>query len=198
MFHVEHGGFVRTDVRISGIRVAFAVLVASLIGCKKADPVPETKDGLYQSLQTELSAAKGEVSAAEASVKEAEDELKKVVPQTGQIKYAQKRYWEARNKLTLAQQRVRGLEVQAEMRMWKARVSSLEAFHQGKEWSEPESLQMYVTQQELQRKSRSWSVKDRRAALGLTTGPQSAEATSAAASAGGHGEAPAGESGGHH
>lgn len=141
-----------------------------LLGCKKADPNPELKDPLYQALQTEIAAAGAAVVAAQTAVTEAEGEIKKVVPQTGQIKYAEKRYWDARNKLTQAEQKKRALEVKAEMRLWKARVANIEAFHQDKEWSDPDALANHHSDKELEAKPRNWSVKDRRAALGLSTG----------------------------
>ncbi len=144
--------------------------MTTLSGCKKADPNPELKDPLYQALQAEVAAATADVTAAQSAVTEAEGEIKKVVPQTGQIKYAEKRYWEARNKLTLAEQKKKAVEVQAQMRLWKTRVACLEAFHAGKECSDPAALANYQLDQAVQKSPRNWSVKDRRAALRLSTG----------------------------
>lgn len=167
--------------------------MTTLAGCKKADPTPELKDALYQNFKSEAQAAEADVKAAETAVLDAEGEIKKAVPQTGQIKYAQKRYWEARNKLTLAEQKKRTAEVQAEMRLWKVRVACLEAFHAEKECGDPAALAEYQANAALAAKSKNWSVKDRRAALGLTTGKVlEGDPTAAAAKQAAGAEAPAG------
>ncbi len=146
------------------------VLGCALLGCEKADEKPELKDPLHQNLTTEAAALKTAVEEAKLAVTDAEAEVKKAVPQTGQHKFAQKRYWQARNRLTMAQQRYQAVNVMAEMHMWKTRVQSLEAFHKGEEWTGGNDLDHYQEQETLNRKSRNWSVKERRAALGLPTG----------------------------
>lgn len=173
MFHVEHSEDFSVSLQLMRSFRLFSVslvLSCALLGCKKADEKPELKDPLHQNLTTEAAAIKTAVDEAKLAVTEAEAEVKKAVPHTGQHKFAQKRYWEARNRLTMAQQKYQAVNVIAEMRMWKTRVQSLEAFHKGEEWAGGNDLDHYQQQETLNRKSRNWSVKERRAALGLPTG----------------------------
>lgn len=191
MFHVEHfGGFlVFSTLPLTILAIA---LFFSLCGCKKSDPEPEKKDFVYLSLGNEIKTAEAEVAAASIAVGEAEGEIKKVVPQTGQIKYAEKRYWEARNRLTRAEQALKAAQLKAEMRMWSVRVESLAAFHQGKELNGNNANDSYILQKALDQKSKNWSVKERRAALGLPSGRNiEAAGTAAGAAGGGHGAASA-------
>lgn len=170
----------------------FFSLVFAFSACKKADPNPELKDPLYLLNQNETAAAKAEVAAAEAAILEAEAQIQKAVPQTGQIKYAQKRYWDARNKLALAKQKVQYFETRAQLQMWDTREKSLEAFFQDKSYSNKEEFESYELQNKLDHSSRNWDVKKRRAALGLPTGrdpaslPEAPKAASVEGGGGGH------------
>ena len=182
------GGFLRLG---SGLLTTLTIsLLFGLSACKKSDPVPELKDPVFSILGNEIKAAEADIAAAKIAVTDAEVEISKVVPQTGQIKYAKKRYWEARNRLTMAEQKLLAATTKAEMRKWKVRQESLEAFHKGKEWSGSSANDSYVLQKNLDQKSRNWSVIDRRSAVGLKSGRDIAAETATPAS-GGHGDAPA-------
>lgn len=167
--------------------VVYAALSASLSGCKKADPEPEKRDAIFQSYNETAAKGEGEIKAAEAAVAEALADVKAATPQTGQIKYAEKRYWEAKNKLDMTRQRVHAAKVQAEMRMWKTRTRSLEAFHKGDEISFKEDIEAANLQAELDRWPRSWNPKKRRAELGLSVSGRN-PAASGDATSGGAGE----------
>lgn len=166
-------------------------LFVGLVGCKKSDPEPEKKDSLYLQFLDEEKSAQSEFDSAKVALAEAKGELSKVVPQTGQNKYAEKRFWDAKTRISKAEQRMRYLSTRAKLQMWKTRVDSLTAFHKDKEWSNPGELEAYNTQKGLDTRPRNWSVKDRRAALGLPTGRNIDSVTPAPAAAAHGAEKPA-------
>lgn len=171
MFHVEQSEdfLIFNDLRRFSTNIlAMLVVLLGVVSCKKADPNPELKDSLSLTILNELKSAEADLTAAKTAVADAEAELKKVVPQTGQIKYGLKRYWDARNKLTRAEQAIQGLKVRADMRMWQVRVSNLEAFHKGEEFSGAQDQESYLFQKKLDSQSRGWSVKQRRTQAGLS------------------------------
>ena len=103
------------------ILIIFAVMF--LLGCNKPDPHPELKDPIYQDLQREFAEAQKAVDAEKSLLAEHEKNLKEVIPQTGQIKYAQKRVSESLARLEKLKQLVKYWEIRIKTRENESRVS---------------------------------------------------------------------------
>lgn len=152
----------------------FLILVSTaglltLAGCNSKDPSPELKDPLYLELEKQKKAAEADIKAAEEAVAVAEDNMKKVVPQTGQIKYASKRLNEARGRLIQAKQVELYFKVKIESRKWAAREEYLKAYYDKTPWPSTEALEAFQLNQKLSATSKEWSAKKRRESLGFPT-----------------------------
>ncbi len=159
MFHVEHRGFMRF----------FAIILISMLlfGCNKPNPTPENLDQIYADLNARAAEMKKAVEAEEKQLEEHKKALSEVVPQTGQIKYAQKRVYESEAKIQRLKQEVQWLEISAKERQKNARISYLKAFKKGEAWPDPKEYEDYKEQMKLRNIKLTWSVKDRMKEAGL-------------------------------
>lgn len=94
MFHVEH--YMRASQFF--LKPLFYLLLAGfiscLLGCEKPNPNPENLDPIYADIEKNRKAAEADLSAAEKQLEGFRADLEKVVPQTGQVKFARKRVYE--------------------------------------------------------------------------------------------------------
>lgn len=133
----------------------------ALLGCEKPNPNPETLDPIYEDLQKELANAKNQVGSAEREVAEHQKSIDVAIPQTGQIKYAQKRFFEAEAKLTKAKQMVQYYELRIKSRLKWVKESYRKAYAAKEAWPNPAEFEEYKAQKALEQASRDWSVKAR-------------------------------------
>lgn len=150
----------------------YYLVLASLIvlgGCNSKNPAPELVDPLYLELEKEKKSAEADVKAAEEALAVAEDNMKKVVPQTGQIKYAAKRLNEAKNRLIQTKQYVQYFDVKIESRKWAAREEYLKSYYGKSPWPRQEPLETFLLNKTLGQTPKEWSAKKRREMLGFPT-----------------------------
>lgn len=145
-------------------------LILTILGCDKPNPEPEKLDPIYSEMEKEASAAGNALKAAEKELEGFEKELAAVVPQTGQIKYAQKRVSETQAKITKLRQMEQYWKLRVESRKVWAREKYLEAYHQKKPWPPPEEFTEYQAQKKLEEAPRAWDLKGRleQAKLGIS------------------------------
>lgn len=139
-----------------------------LSGCKKPNPHPELIDPIYLDLQRELGEAQKAVDAEKANLAEHKKNLGLAVPQTGQIKFAQKRYNDSVAMIEKLSQMVKYWELRIETRQKEARKSYLEAYNKEKPWPDPKEWEEYHSVQKMQHIPKTWSVQNRINELGLT------------------------------
>ncbi len=153
MFHVEH--FVKF--------IILTLLGLILCACEKPDPTPELRDPIYRDVESRLKELTAIVESEKKAVAEAEAEVKKAVPQTGQIKFATKHLFDAKKRLEKAEQLKRYYEVRLEGRKWEARQSYAQYYNQkmADKWPPREELAEYQAQEANRTKKREWSVKSR-------------------------------------
>lgn len=163
-----------------------------LFGCNKKDPNPELRDPMSLELETRKKLAESELAAAKESLKEAEGNLAKVVPQTGQIKYATKRLNDANNRITKLEQVIKYFEIKLESQKFRARESYLTAFYDKKPWPNEEEKENFDLMVKAHEVERNWSAKNRREALGFPNGHE-APAKKPASEGHGGGEGGSGE-----
>ncbi len=142
-------------------KILLLLIIVIAVGCNKPNPNPELMDPIFSDIQSQVSSVDAEIAAEEAKLAENSASFENVVPQTGQIKFAQKRVWDSKNRIEKLKQLKKYWEVRKESRKIHARTEYMKAFASGKHWPDPSEYSMYKNQQKLENASRSWNVKKR-------------------------------------
>lgn len=166
----------------------FLAILTLFVGCNKPDPNPENSDEIYRDLQEELDVATKALEAEKKNMEKLEGELKKVVPQTGQIKFAQKKIYETMATITKLEQQKQFFEIKIELRKSHVRERYLESRKGGRKWPDTEEVQAYKAMMKLQRDKLEWE-KNKGQKKSVPHGTKD--------SAGGHGEPAPPAAGGH-
>ncbi|WP_291516591.1 hypothetical protein [Bdellovibrio sp. ArHS] len=156
------------------------ILSFAVSACNKPDPNPELKDPIYSDLNTTLAAANAALEAEKKALEGFQKELVDVVPQTGQIKYAQKRVFESQQKISRLEQEKQYLELKLEARKKSSKKAYLAAFKKGDIWPNPKEFEDYQAEKKLREAKRTWDVKQRMQEMGF--GDEKAPAVPAEAS----------------
>lgn len=130
--------------------------------CNKPDPQPELGDQIYQDMLSEQKIADSGVAQAEKDLEEHRKALNEVKPQTGQIKYAQKRIYDAEHRLDRFKQQQKYWIVRSESRRDFVRQKSLEAFNKGEKWSDSKEFEVYLSEKRLRSAKLNWDARERR------------------------------------
>ncbi|MNJ91076.1 hypothetical protein D3C87_87210 [compost metagenome] len=139
----------------------------ALSGCNKPDPTPELKDPIYGDLNSRLGAVTAELSAEKKVLEGHQLTLSQVTPQTGQIKYAQKRVYESQAKITKMEQEKQYLELKIQERKKESRRSYNKAFQKGETWPDMAEYDSYKAEIRLRNAKRTWDVKERMKSAGI-------------------------------
>jgi hypothetical protein len=134
----------------------FVIILGLFSGCNKPDPNPELHDEIYTDLLQELDIATKGLEAEEKNLTKLEEERDKAVPQTGQIKFAQKKVYETEATITKLRQQKQFFEIKIELRKAEARARYLEARKGGRKWPDPEEIANYKEAMKLQREKLTW------------------------------------------
>ena len=156
------------------MKAKYVLIILSMlfaVGCNRPDPNPELKDPIYLDIQRELQEAKREVDAQEKQLEEFKKAFASVVPQTGQIKFAQKRLNDATDKLQRQRQMVRYWEIRLDTRKAESKKLYQQAFSKDKPWPNQQEWQEYKTIRAAQTKPKLWSIDDRFKELGIQRKP---------------------------
>lgn len=153
MFHVEH----RVKMRI----LAILFIATFLFGCKKPNPTPELADDIYLDLNSRAQSAQKELDSEKKKLEGFKKDLAAVVPQTGAIKYAQKRYFESEARIQKLEQEVKYFELKANARKKYTKLEYMKAFNEGKSWPLPEEVEAYKTYKVVSQTSRGWDSRKR-------------------------------------
>lgn len=148
--------------------IAAILIIFTLSACSKPDPNPELKDPIYSDLQAQVGAATAAVEAEKKKLEGFEKDLAAVVPQTGQIKYAQKRVFESQAAIARLEQQLEYLKLKVEQRQRYAQASYKKAYAKKEEWPDPKEWASYQAEQKLRNAKRSWDVKERMKEAGVT------------------------------
>jgi hypothetical protein len=154
MFYVEH-------MKNTITTPLFAIYCLFLVfSCNKRDPNPELSDVVYLDLRTELEIAQKNLAAEEAQNKKVKADLDSVSPQTGQYKFAQKRYFESVNNLDLYKQQAKYFEISLELRKHEAKIRYLESLTKGgRPWPDSKEIEDYKIRLKLQKAKLEWGKK---------------------------------------
>jgi hypothetical protein len=136
--------------------LAFASFLFFL-GCTKTDPHPETSDEIYQDLGQELDIASKALEAAQKNLELAKEEVKKAIPQTGQIKYATKKLRNAEAYLAEMNQRKIYFDVKRERRKNYVQFRYQESLAAGgRPWPDKNEIEEYKSIVKFNREKLEW------------------------------------------
>lgn len=142
-------------------KLVFLVFLGVLSACNKPDPNPELKDPISQDIQSNIKSIEAQLATERKNLADAEGEIKKAVPQTGQIKFARKHYFDVKARMEKLEQELRYYRLREESRKYEARADYLKAFDKKEAWPSPEEFENYKIAESARKKSRNWSVKER-------------------------------------
>lgn len=123
--------------------VACFLLFWSILGCNKPNPTPELSDEVYLDLTSRAKSAKGSLETEKKKLDGFKNELRTADPQSGSIKFAQKRYFESESAVTKLEQLTKYYELAAIARKSEVRKRYSTAFNQKQEWIIPEEVENY-------------------------------------------------------
>lgn len=150
MFHVEHMRF--------SLLLCFSLL---LIGCDRPDPQPQLRDPIYLDIQSEITSLQQSLDAESKTLIEHQKSLAEVVPQTGQIKYAQKRVDESKAVLNKLNQEIEYQRLKLQAQEKKARASYKKAHESKEAWPNPTDWSEYQTEKRFRTAKKTWDVENR-------------------------------------
>lgn len=135
---MEHA---KVFVQLFKMGILCALVSAIVLGCKKRDPNPETKDQVFAQLQTDLAEAKAAVAVIQEYVDSNKSDMAEAVPQSGERAVYEKRVNEGLNSLTYANQQVRMYEIRIEERRQYVGRRYLESLTKaGRTWPDQEEV----------------------------------------------------------
>lgn len=147
MFHVEH----------TMKRLKIMALVLFISGCTKNDPHPELLDSIYKDLVVELDIASKGLDEEEKNLISVLKEKSMAIPQTGQIKFANKKVADSYERLNILSQRKKFFEIKIAQRVQFAQLRHDESRRPGgKPWPDPEEQALYSSVAKFQRDKLVW------------------------------------------
>lgn len=143
------------------MRFIFCLLLL-LVACNKPDPNPELKDAIYQDMQTEMGIAEKALAEAKKNVEEQKKALNAAAPQTGRVKYAKMKVWEAEKVVDTLEQQKKYWIIRVDQRRDFIRHKSLEAFNKGVPLDRSKEVDEYMAEKRLRSAKLKWDAKQRR------------------------------------
>jgi peptidoglycan hydrolase CwlO-like protein len=131
-------------------------------GCHKPASNPESLDPIFTDLEKQTKDVAVQVTDTQKQLDDFEKAMETVQPQTGQIKYAQKRVYETRARLEKLQQKLRYLQLHTETRLNEDRKAYLRAFNKNEPWPDPAEYESYKAQRALEETPIIWNVNARK------------------------------------
>ena len=125
--------------------------------CTQKDPHPEQLDGIYKDLLAELDLARKALELEEKSLATLMKEKTLAIPQTGQIKFANKKIADAEERIMIMKQRVTFFEISITQRSELAKIKYEQSLRAGgKPWPDKEELDLYSSVTKFQRDKLAW------------------------------------------
>ncbi len=134
----------------------FVLILSSFLSCDKKDPNPELSDEIYKDYAQELDLATKALEAEEKLYEKTLGEAKKVIPQTGQIKYIQKKIFDSERRVDSLKQQKQFFGIKLELRKAEAQARYKESLSGGRKWPDEEELSLYKASIKFQRDKLAW------------------------------------------
>lgn len=130
----------------------FCLIFIVFVGCTPKNIGSEYQDEIYKDLLIELDIAKKAVEAEEKYLLSLEAEKSQVVPQTGQIKFVNKKISDSIEKLSILKQQKQYFELKIDSRLQYARDRLAESQREGgRPWPDNEEISAYKAVAKFQR-----------------------------------------------
>ncbi len=137
------------------VRIILA-LALTLVGCKKRDGTPETRDPIYGDLTRQLEEQTREVDSIKRDLETAKKDFEVADPQNGEVKVRRQAIFDLTMDLDKELQKQKYLELQIASRKEFARKSYDKAFDKDLEWPDPTEFRLYKSNQRLVRAPKSY------------------------------------------
>lgn len=138
-----------------------------LFACNKPLSNPELSDPIYSDLSSMLASTTQAIVAEKATLMGHEKALQEVVPQSGQIKYAEKRVKESKERINRLEQERLYLELKLNNRKRVSQSSYAKAFEKGEPWPNPKEWESYLLEKKFRSAKKDWDVRERMKELGF-------------------------------
>lgn len=138
------------------MQILFILTFILTFSCTKVDPTPELQDEIYKDLLVELDVATKELEAEEKNLEKLVVDKEKAAPQSGQIKFANKKVFESENRIAALRQQKQYFEIKVEQRKNIDRNNYLDSIKNGKSWPNKQEVEEYKTTIKLQRDKINW------------------------------------------
>lgn len=142
------------------MKYLYLLLFTFILGCEQVDPAPELRDEVYKDLLIELDLASKSLEAEQKALEKLIEEKNKAVPQTGQIKFANKKIYDAQSKIDSIQQQKQYFMIKLEQRKSIDRINYLDNKKAGKPWPDPKEMEEYKSTMKLYRDKLIWDKKN--------------------------------------
>lgn len=137
--------------------IIFVALALIITACNAKDTHPEHLDVIYGDLMAELALVSSALAAEEAELSGFKNELALAVPQTGQIKYINKKISDSLEKINVLTQRKQYFKIKVEQRLLQAHARYEESLIAGgKPWPDQQEISLYKSVVKFQRDRFSW------------------------------------------
>lgn len=135
----------------------FIAIMVIFTACTQSDPNPEKMDGIYKDLVSELELARRSLDLEEKSLLGLLKEKSIAIPQTGQIKFANKKIADAEEKIMIMRQRILFFEISVAQRTELAKIKYAASLRAGgKPWPDKEEVALYKSVTKFQREKLEW------------------------------------------
>lgn len=132
------------------------LLFSFLAACDKNDPTPELSDDIYKDYVEEFEISNRELESTQKEYNKLLIEKTKAVPQTGQIKFVQKKIYDCERQINTLKQQKQFFEIKIELRRDLARQRALESQHGGRPWPDVAEIATYKSSIKFQRDKLAW------------------------------------------
>lgn len=130
----------------------FIIFLALVSSCTQKVSNPEYQDEIYKDLVVELDIAKKSLEEEEKNLVSLEQEKKRAVPQTGQIKFTNKKISDSLDRIQTLKQQKLYFEIRLESRAQYARERYAESLKEGgRPWPDLEEVAAYRAVAQFQR-----------------------------------------------
>lgn len=135
----------------------YIFLTIFLAACTQNDAHPELLDSIYKDLSVELGLAKRALDQEEKNLLELVIDKSLAVPQTGQVKFANKKISDSQEKIMIMKQRLQFFEISVAQRAALAKKKYEESLRPGgKPWPDKEEAALYNSVAKFQRDKLAW------------------------------------------
>lgn len=137
----------------------FAVLL--LIGCNKPDPEAYRSDPILQDYKAQLAATIASSEALKKQIEGIKKDRDTSVPQTGQFRLHNQKYFDMQNRLANLEQQIRFWKIRIQSQAQKAQKDYLLAHEKNEVWPDPAKTEAYFAEKRLRQAKMKWDQKDR-------------------------------------